>query len=190
MKGAFVLPLYGLDAAGKRFTAELTVAWLLGALEGCGVDPAGEPGEVDVRYSKAATDVIVKGTVRAKLQSPCARCLEPARFEANAELSLLLVPDTSPRAKLAKGHKGPPDGEITAEEAALDTYSGDDLALDPFVREALLLEVPPFPLCSDDCEGIRPPPDSKDPGPSIDPRLAPLLELAAKQKPKKHDRKD
>ena len=65
----------------------------------------------------------------------------------------------------------------------LDTYEGEQVNLDPFIREAILLEVPPFPLCSEDCQGIRPPPDSKESAvPSVDPRLAPLLALSAKVK--------
>ncbi|MSP26777.1 MAG: DUF177 domain-containing protein [Myxococcales bacterium] len=51
--------------------------------------------------------------------------------------------------------------------------------LDALVREAILLEVPNFPLCSEECPGIRPAPDralgfaAVAPTP-VDPRLAPL----------------
>jgi uncharacterized protein len=101
------------------------------------------------------------------------------------------VPETSKKAKFAKGKEGPAEGEISMADAELDTYSGEELVFDPFVREAILLEVPPFPLCSDTCQGIRPPPDEvADEAPPIDPRLAPLLELIAKQPKKKSDRKD
>ncbi|RYE89476.1 MAG: DUF177 domain-containing protein [Myxococcales bacterium] len=68
--------------------------------------------------------------------------------------------------------------EFAASDADLDVYSGDEVALDPFVREVLLLEVPPFVLCKEDCRGIAPPPPSgedRDQEASIDPRLAPLL---------------
>lgn len=44
--------------------------------------------------------------------------------------------------------------EFTSEEADLDEYDGDTVVLDAFVREALLLELPNFPLCSDACPGI------------------------------------
>jgi len=80
------------------------------------------------------------------------------------------------------------DGAIMdADDAAMDTYFGDEVVLDGFVREAILLELPMFPLCFDACPGIgaRPSesvlPETEDP--NIDPRLAPLLELRSKSKP-------
>lgn len=47
-----------------------------------------------------------------------------------------------------------PEYEFSAEEADHDLYDGENVVLDGFVREALLLEVPNFPLCSEDCPGI------------------------------------
>ena len=63
------------------------------------------------------------------------------------------------------------------------------MVLDDFVRDELLLEIPMIPLCSEECAGIQPDPDSRAPDPSdletgggedargVDPRLAPLLKL-------------
>jgi uncharacterized protein len=66
--------------------------------------------------------------------------------------------------------------EFTSDEADVDTYDGETVVLDGFVREAVLLEVPNFPLCSDDCPGIRPAAASapEAAAPRVDPRLAPL----------------
>ena len=50
---------------------------------------------------------------------------------------------------------------------------------DEFVREAILLELPQFPLCSGSCVGI-PPASAAGPDKSIDPRLAPLGALRSK----------
>lgn len=56
----------------------------------------------------------------------------------------------------ARGARGGklPEYEFSAEEADHDLYDGETVVLDGFVREALLLEVPNFPLCSEDCPGI------------------------------------
>jgi uncharacterized protein len=70
--------------------------------------------------------------------------------------------------------------EFGAEEADQDTYDGETVNLDPFVREAILLEVPNFPLCSEACPGIRPAASEPAPEPAVDPRLAPLGALRAK----------
>jgi uncharacterized protein len=73
--------------------------------------------------------------------------------------------------------------EFTSEEADVDAYDGETVVLDPFVREAILLEVPHFPLCSEGCPGIGaapPAPATSEAGPRVDPRLAPLAALRAK----------
>ncbi|UQA56058.1 YceD family protein [Polyangium aurulentum] len=77
--------------------------------------------------------------------------------------------------------KDPPEYEFSSEEADLDTYDGETVVLDDFVREAILLEMPIFPLCSESCPGIRPSPEAGDGGDTrpVDPRLAPLGALRA-----------
>jgi uncharacterized protein len=47
-----------------------------------------------------------------------------------------------------------PEYEFSSEEAEVDEYDGERVVLDSFVREALLLELPSFPLCSEACPGI------------------------------------
>ncbi|MFO0590980.1 MAG: DUF177 domain-containing protein [Polyangiaceae bacterium] len=72
--------------------------------------------------------------------------------------------------------------EFSSEEADTDSYDGETVVLDDFIREALLLEVPSFPLCSEDCPGIRPSAkqaaEAKEAG--LDPRLSPLKALKTK----------
>lgn len=155
-----------LDRGGKDYEAALEpdfCATLLADAEA--LVPAG--GRVTVRYSKSGNDVVVKGRVTGRMVVPCARCLEPAAVDVDAELSLLLVPETSPKARAARGQDRTTEGEETVStEAELDTYDGDSVELDRFLREAFLLEVPPFPLCREDCPGISPPPvpGPDDPG--------------------------
>jgi len=75
-----------------------------------------------------------------------------------------------------------PEYEFASEEADVDTFDGETVVLDDLVREAILLEIPIFPLCSEDCTGIRPASsDAIDEAeePRIDPRLAPLGALRA-----------
>jgi len=83
----------------------------------------------------------------------------------------------------ASKEKEPPEYEFSSEDADVDVYDGETVVLDSFVREAILLEMPIFPLCSESCPGIRPAsPESVEGGeaPPIDPRLAPLGALQAK----------
>jgi uncharacterized protein len=95
-----------------------------------------------------------------------------------------------PAAKASPSGKGgarkakDPEYEFGSEEAELDTYDGETIILDDFIREALILELPNFPLCSEACPGIRPVEPAAEVGSGggsdrIDPRLAPLSALRA-----------
>jgi uncharacterized protein len=184
-----------IDAAGLALDAELPPAWLEAELRDASLT-ATAPGHVSARLSRTGDDVVVRGRVKASLTTPCARCTEPAAVVVDGELSLLLRPAPAAHpAKTAakhapKAHNGKPakpsakeeEYEFTSEEADLDTYNGETVVLDEFVREAILLEVPNFPLCSEDCAGIRPAAGSTpaEEPPRLDPRLSPLGALKAK----------
>jgi uncharacterized protein len=98
--------------------------------------------------------------------------------------------------KRAPKEKDLPEYEFSSGEADADTYDGETVVLDDFVREAILLEIPIFPLCSEACPGIAPGSSDKvDDGdlPRVDPRLAPLGALRAalaQPKAEKNESKD
>jgi uncharacterized protein len=181
-----------VDAAGLGLDAELPPAWIDGELSDADVK-ARAPGRVSVRLSRTGGDeIVVRGRVKAALVTPCARCTEPATLDVDTELTLLLRP--AKEDKPGKHHKAvtmgetpkPParpveEYEFSSDEADVDTYDGETVILDSFVREALLLEVPNFPLCSEGCPGIQPPAEPAPAGePHLDPRLSPLAALKAK----------
>jgi uncharacterized protein len=130
--------------------------------------------------------VLVQGQIDAALVIPCARCLEPVEFRPHVELSLLLVPASEAKTPAKRPAGRDNETDFDADEADVDTYEGEEVVLDRFVREAILLESPIFPLCSEACEGIRPASDSApvSEGAVTDPRLLPLLELAKRRKMK------
>ena len=167
-----------LDAGGKEFRFPVRSEWIRGALEDHEATAAGTDGQLAVRASKSGHDVVVHGTLDAELMVPCARCLEPTKLPVHSNLSVLYVP--------APKLSGQSDGEheLTDEEADTLPFEGDVVALDDLVRDELLLEIPMIPLCSEACPGMSPAPDPEGAGEKpIDPRLAPLLDFAAR-KPK------
>jgi uncharacterized protein len=44
--------------------------------------------------------------------------------------------------------------ELRPEDLGLSYYSGDEINLDPLVREQVLLALPTRPLCAEDCRGL------------------------------------
>ena len=108
-------------------------------------------------------------------------------FDLRAEVFLLLAPAAAPagpkRPKQDRAKKkpaGPADasgkkpGKKPKEEdpaleddsAARDTYDGDKIVLDPFVREFLLLELPMVPL-REDLRSEGPPAIERPPEPAL-----------------------
>jgi uncharacterized protein len=177
----FLVSAHDIDAAGLALDAELPPAWLEQELADASVTARpGAPARLTARLSRSGKDIVVRGRVVAGLSTPCARCTEPATVDVDTELSLLLQPSAERRVP-----KKDEEYEFSAAEADVDTYDGEVVVLDPFVREALLLEVPNFPLCSEGCPGIGPaaePPPGEAGGAArpLDPRLAPLGALRAK----------
>src|SRR5207302_11514852 len=80
--------------------------------------------------------IVVRATVDAPWQGECRRCLLPASGTVHADVREL--------------YERASDGE--------ETYplSGDQLDLAPLARDAVLLDLPLAPVCTDDCQGLCP----------------------------------
>lgn len=112
---------------------------------------------------------------------PGAHGKKPEKPKASADAAAVAAASAT-KTKANKKAKASDDEEHDPADADLDTYEGEELNLDPFLREAILLEVPPFPLCSTNCPGIAPPPTEAEPaGDEVDPRLAPLRRFMQQQ---------
>jgi uncharacterized protein len=191
----FTISVSDLDAGGTQFRFPVRAAWLRGALEEHEATASGADGELAIRASRSGRDVVIHGTLRAELQAPCARCLEPVRISVDHPVTLLMVPSADVDRRGGKSGKGDRDGrdgrdeetELSTEEADTLPFEGDTVILDDFVRGELMLETPMIPLCREDCPGMRPPP-SPSAGVETehtDPRLLPLKRFAEKSKEKK-----
>jgi uncharacterized protein len=155
-----------LDASCGRClsSAKLDIDAELSLLLRPGKVPAPELAAADARAARRATAKAAKG----KGAGPSAEGTSSAPGGG--------------KGKRAPKEKDLPEYEFASEEADVDTYEGETVVLDDFVREAILLEMPIFPLCSEDCAGIGPASsEAVDEGaePRVDPRLAPLGALRA-----------
>jgi uncharacterized protein len=128
-------------------------------------------GRLVGRLSRSGHDIVVRGRVKADVEMACVRCLAPAPIAVDAELSLLLQPKSRSETRRSKP-RSDAEYEFRSSDADLDVYDGETVVLDGFVREAILLEMPSFPLCRESCPGLRHEEDQEAPG--VDPRLLPL----------------
>lgn len=185
----FAYNAHDIDISGISVDRELSVAFLDQALADVGVSATG-PGRVQARISRSGREIVVHGRAEAPLRMPCARCMEPAAFTVDGEITLLLKPvPLAPPAKAVKAgaangkakSNAEPEYEIGPGEAEIDVFDGENVVLDDFIREAIVLELPNFPLCSETCPGIGAGPAPADEAhEKLDPRLAPLRALQEK----------
>lgn len=86
--------------------------------------------------------VHVTGVLRATLVQACRRCLKDVETPIEVELDLLFDPGVQ---------KEEEEGQVYALEAEAAT-----LDLEPALREQLLLVVPAYPVCREECRGLCP----------------------------------
>jgi uncharacterized protein len=80
--------------------------------------------------------ITLTGSVRAEWTAECRRCLEDVEGSIDVEVSEVFETRPTP------GETYPIDG--------------DDVDLEPVVRDAVLLDLPLAPLCREDCRGPAP----------------------------------
>jgi uncharacterized protein len=90
--------------------------------------------------------VVARGEVATSAQTRCVRCLEPVRVELRAQVTAVYEHDPELLKPDAQFHGG--DEEIQAY------FDGESIDPSSQLREALLLELPPLPLCDDACKGL------------------------------------
>jgi uncharacterized protein len=175
MKPSFTVSAGELDAGGKAYEKPIPHAWLVNAFTESEAVPVGD-GAVDVRLSKSGLDVVVHGKVKATVEVPCARCLDPVKIDLAPEISVLFEAHTRRKKDAAE------ELELSAGEADVLPFDGENVILDDVMRDDLVLEVPMIPLCSEACPGIASAEHALPTGPKVDPRLAPLLALKKDKK--------
>ncbi len=219
-KPLFVIPVADLEHGPRSVSWELPEAWLRAALSDTEAEPAG-PGTLEAELTKNGNEVLVRGRADVAVHMPCVVTLEPLRFELKPEIYLLLAPDPGAhrRASRAKsGRSGADAGgagnaarsgknggagrakgggwtetpELSGSEAARDTFDGEKVVLDDFVREFIVLELPMYPRRSDlpstETPAIGAPSTATESSPAaVDPRLLPLAELASRLREQKKE---
>lgn len=180
----FILTIPEIETAGgsleKSFVLDTT--WLREALTGTEFSaPENQSESLDIVARQIMEDILVEGTFTTVLGGTCARCSEPLPIKMNGTFTQLFTNRTQTDL--------PEELELTPEDLERETFAGESIAIDAFVREFILLEVPMSPKCEGGCAdpeinrilGLddtgQPLPEAKPAGP-----LAALAELAEKMK--------
>ena len=104
------------------------------------------PIEYELTVTKSGNTVWVRGPVRATLSTVCDRCLEEFSFSVESDMDIELVPRTEATAAQ--------EVELKPEEMDLYYFEGEEIDLDPYVFEEVMLNIPIKALCSESCKGM------------------------------------
>ena len=108
------------------------------------------PVSVVMDVEKAGGGVFkVSGTVKARLELECGRCLEPFEIPVDSTFELRYVPATAETA-------AEPEREIGDDDLATTYYQEGSLDVIDLLREQFQLALPMKPLCSEACKGLCP----------------------------------
>lgn len=144
-----------LDARSlqRRPGSMLTVSRTVPAPAGLGVAmarvPEGSPIELDLRLESVLEGILVSGTADLEVAAECSRCLDPVQWHEEVDLSeLFCYPSTDARGAIVE--------ESDESEDPLPMVQDDHVDLLPVLRDAVVIDLPLAPLCSEDCLGLCP----------------------------------
>jgi DUF177 domain-containing protein len=145
---------FALDVTrlGRRPGSMITLHETVAAPARIGIElvaiPVGAPVELDLRLESVSEGVLVSGTASAPTEGECARCLTPVTGEVEVALTeLFAYPDSATEATT--------DEDDEVGRVVSDT-SGDTVALEQPIIDAVGMMLPFSPLCRDDCPGLCP----------------------------------
>jgi uncharacterized protein len=88
----------------------------------------------------------ITGPIHGTLSLSCARCLEEFTCPIDTYLDIKLAP----KAFIPLGV----EAELRPDDLDIYYLEGDEVDLDPFVYDEVLLNIPAHPLCREGCEGL------------------------------------
>jgi len=129
---------------GLSADVPVTAEWFAAACPDLDARPASSGLAFRGRLTKSGNDYLLRGTLAGALETPCARCLEPARLTIDAPMAVTFV-------------------STDASEPGLDdddpdvvTFAGSDIDVGEEIRDEILLAIPVGPLCTPTCRGLCP----------------------------------
>ncbi len=124
---------------------------------------AGSTTRIAAHLERFGERVLLRARTRAELTAPCGRCLAPVAVPLPVDFSLTFVPAEKRQRPEGEEPGEPHDrakarvaGSFGDEDVGEEHYQGHEIDLDPVVREQILLALPGYPLCREDCKGLCP----------------------------------
>lgn len=100
-----------------------------------------------LHFSILGNDVVMKGTLRARVELECIRCLEPMDIIIDKSFTLTYI---------RKKKRERFDISLKEEEENVSYFDGFVIIPDMDIRELILFDLPDYPKCREDCMGLCP----------------------------------
>jgi uncharacterized protein len=175
-KPLLCVSLEELRSGPRRLSGELPLAWIAEELESCEYEAEPVDANMEITIEAVSDGVLVHGETHVGILAECGTCLASNRFDVHSVIHCYLLEEDG-------GDAEGSGGELTPDELEKERFAGSSVVLDGLVRDEIMLELPINPRCPGPCRGpaakwLKSPNDRE----SIDPRLAPLAELAERLK--------
>lgn len=134
-----------LEGAGQKFAHAYTLDELPLEEEGARLI---EAPQVQGSASRKGEEVRLRGTITARAEVECDRCLKAVPVSVETEFDVTYIP--------ANAYESNERAELQAEDLLLSVFEGDAIDIDEVVREQLLLALSARTLCREECLGLCP----------------------------------
>ena len=124
------------------------------ALERPDDDASAGGGAAELDLYMEDQNVFVRGSLDGWVEVACSRCVGPVKLVVHEPIAVTYLP----HAQVAAEEDELAGDEVEVDEEDMDVYSyeGEEVDLEPLLREQIILAVPFAPLCSEDCKGLCP----------------------------------
>ena len=116
----------------------------------------------ELKLQRIGDHVRLAGWVMVPVAFECGRCLSHREVEVEGELEYMLIPRAEwtqrygAAAQEAEEDEGAKEDEgglgLSADDLGVAPYEGDAIDARPFMREALLVELPMYAMCPDELQ--------------------------------------
>jgi uncharacterized protein len=121
--------------------------------------PAGDIIEIDMRLESVTEGVLLSADLYTVAKGECIRCLDPVEITVERKIQeLYRYEPTSDKGGKRKKHSARNDASDEIDLDAVDELwlEGNEMNLEAPIRDAIVLDLPVNPLCSQDCLGLCP----------------------------------
>jgi uncharacterized metal-binding protein YceD (DUF177 family) len=132
---------------GLPVNVAVTAEWLASACPDIDARPGADGLTFRGQITPTGDDYLLRGELSGDLETPCARCLEPALVHVDTPITVTFVPAGTEDVEPEAGDDGDPD---------VVTFKGGELDLSDELRDELVLTIPFNPLCDEGCRGLCP----------------------------------